>query len=62
MVNNDIDIGKLISEETKKRLDIMGNPDYQFPKKATKKDAIAIVLSIVACVTLIIACMMGVIE
>ena len=56
-----VDIGKLIDEETEKRLDLMQNPDYVFPKKAGKGDVIAIVVSIMICAALIIGCMTGVI-
>lgn len=62
MAHSDKDIGKLIEEETEKRLDIMGRADYQFPEKATKIDAAAIIIIIVVCILLIIACTTGVIE
>jgi len=55
-------IEKLIYDETKVRLEEMGGKDYIFPEKADKKDAIAIVSSIVVCVILIGLCMVGVIK
>lgn len=55
------DIGKLIDEETKRRLDIMQQEDYVFPEKAGRKDVIAILTLIVICMVLIAGCMMGVI-
>ena len=62
MAGRNVDIGKLINEETEKRLNEMAKPEYQFPPKATKKDAIAIILIAAVCVVLIICCMAGVIE
>ena len=56
-----VDIGKLIDEETEKRLDLMQSPEYVFPKQAGKSDAIAIVVSIIICAALIFGCMTGVI-
>ena len=55
-------IEELIYEETDERLKEMASPEYQFPPKADKKDAIAIVVTIAVCLILIILCMMGVIE
>lgn len=55
------DIGKLIDEETKRRLDIMQQENYVFPEKAGRKDVIAILTLIVICTVLIAGCMMGVI-
>ena len=54
-------IEELIYEETDKRLKEMTSPDYQFPKKADKKDVIGIVGSCVVCLALIVLCMMEVI-
>ncbi|PWJ69683.1 hypothetical protein B0O40_2055 [Ruminococcaceae bacterium R-25] len=56
-----IDIGKLIDEETEKRLDIMQSPDYEFPKKAGMTDYVFICLSIIISIVLIVLCMTGVI-
>ncbi len=56
------DIGKLIYEETEKRLEIMESPDYEFPEKATKKDYIMIAVLIAASISMIVLCMLGVIE
>ncbi len=55
------DIGKLIDEETKRRLEIMQQDNYVFPEKAGRKDLIAILVLIVICMVLISGCMMGVI-
>jgi hypothetical protein len=55
-------IEELIYNETKKRLAIMEKPDYEFPKRITKVDVIAITAGIVICCLLIALCMMGVIE
>lgn len=61
MANNPMDIGAIIAEETAKRLETMKKPDYEFPEKIGKKDAIAIIITIVVCGLLILGCMMGVI-
>ena len=47
------DLEQLIDEETEKRLAIMEQEDYQFPKQATKWDYILIMASIVVCFALI---------
>lgn len=54
-------IEELIYEETDQRLKEMASPDYPWPRKADKKDAIAIVAGICASLFLIILCMTGVI-
>lgn len=54
-------IEELIYEETNRRLKEMAAHDYQFPRKADKSDAIAIVAGIGISLFLIILCMMGVI-
>lgn len=56
------DIGKLIKEETEKRLKIMEDESYVYPEKADKKDYIAISLCVAASIALIVLCMMGVIK
>ena len=56
-----VDIGKLIDEETEKRLALMQSPDYEFPKKAGTADWIAICAGIVISIILIVLCMTGVI-
>ena len=56
------DIGKLIDEETDRRLAIMENPNYEFPPKATVWDWVAIAALIAVSSVLILACMMGVIK
>ena len=53
------DIGRLIEEETEQRLRRMESPDYVFPPRATKRDAVAIVLIIAVCGLLILGCMTG---
>lgn len=54
-------IEELIYEETDQRLKEMATPDYPWPRKADKKDAIAIVAGIGVSLLLIILCMTGVI-
>lgn len=55
-------IEEMIYEETEQRLKAMGSPDYRFPEKADRKDAIGILACIAVCVVLIVLCMAGVIE
>ena len=55
-------IEELIYEETEHRLNEMASPDYLFPGKADKKDAIGILTLIGICLVLIILCMTGVIS
>lgn len=55
-------IDELIYEETDQRLKEMASPEYVFPEKADRKDAIGILASIGVCLLLIILCMTGVIE
>lgn len=55
-------IEELIYEETDQRLQEMASPDYEFPKKADKKDWIGIIASCAVCLMLIVLCMVGVIE
>ena len=55
-------IEELIYEETDQRLKEMASPEYEFPEKADKKDAVGILVSIGVCLALIILCMTGVIE
>ena len=54
-------IEELIYEETDRRLKEMAAPDYPWPRRADKKDAIAIVTGIGISLLLIILCMTGVI-
>ena len=54
-------IEEMIYTETEKRLEIMSSPDYEFPPKASKADAIGIVAAIAVSLVLIILCMTGVI-
>ena len=56
-----VDIGKLIDEETEKRLALMQSPDYEFPQKAGIADWIGICAGIVISIILIVLCMTGVI-
>lgn len=62
MSKENVDISKMIDEETLKRLEIMSKPDYEWPEKADRKDVIAIVVSIVICIGLIMGCVLGVIR
>ena len=61
MSKEKVDIGKLIDEETKRRLAAMEDPDYEWPQKAGKGDVIAIVATAAVCLLLIILCATGVI-
>lgn len=54
-------IEELIYEETDQRLKEMADPNYEFPPKADKKDAIGIIAAVVASLILIVLCMTGVI-
>lgn len=54
-------IEELIYEETDQRLKEMAKPDYPWPRKADKNDAIAIIVGIGVSLLLIILCMTGVI-
>ena len=56
------DIGRLIDEETDRRLAIMEDPGYEFPPKANRWDWVAIVALIAVSTALIVACMTGVIK
>lgn len=60
MNNNEIE--NVITNETKKRLNIMKNDDYKWPKKVNDKDYILIVLLFMICLLLIICCLIGAIE
>lgn len=62
MSKEKVDIGKLIEEETEKRLEIMQRDDYEWPKKAGKWNWFAIGGAIVVCLVLIVLCMTGVIS
>lgn len=62
MAKDNVDIGKLIDEETERRLQIMEDPNYAWPEKAGKWDVIAIITALVISGALILACMLGVIE
>lgn len=61
MVQDRINIGKIIDEETEKRLEIMSSEDYEWPQRADRKDAIAIIATIFVCGVLVVVCMMGII-
>lgn len=61
MAKENVDIGKLIDEETAKRLEVMKQEGYEWPEKADKKDVIGIALMMGVSAILILACMMGVI-
>ena len=54
-------IEELIYEETDQRLKEMAAPDYPWPRKVDRKDAIAIVAGIGVSLLLIVLCMTGVI-
>ena len=52
-------IQEMIYNETEKRLKIMEDPNYEFPKRIGKADVAGIVISISVCLILIILCMTG---
>lgn len=54
-------IGQLIEEETARRLEIMGSPDYEFPARINQVDVIVIITCIAVSLILIVLCMTGVI-
>lgn len=54
-------IEELIYDETKQRLEEMKAPDYKFPEKADKNDAIGIIVAVGCSLLLILLCAMGVI-
>ncbi len=54
-------IEELIYEETDQRLKKMASPDYKFPAKVDKKDAIGILAAVGVSSVLIVLCMTGVI-
>ena len=54
-------IEELIYEETDQRLKEMASPDYKFPRKADKWDAIGIIAAAGVSLLLIVLCMTGVI-
>ena len=49
----------LIYEETEKRLEEMQSDSYELPKQMTKTDYTVIAVSVIVCIGLIIACMLG---
>ena len=51
----------LINEETAKRLEIMEQPDYEFPKRMGKGDFVIIAVAVAVSLVLIALCMTGVI-
>ncbi|AET68015.1 hypothetical protein Desor_2444 [Desulfosporosinus orientis DSM 765] len=55
-------IEELIYNETKRRLELMEQADYEFPKTIGKGDVLAIIVSITVCILLIALCMIGVIQ
>ncbi len=62
MENKNQTIDELIQEETENRLAEMASPDYEFPKKITKNDVIAMIALAVGSLVLIGLCMIGVIK
>lgn len=54
-------IETLITEETEKRLKEMGSPEYQYPKKLGKADAVTAFVLAGVCAVLILLCMTGVV-
>ena len=60
-VNMEKSIEEVIAEETERRLAEMSAPDYQFPEKADRIDAVSIVILVGFSAILILLCMTGVI-
>lgn len=58
---NNNDIGKIIEEETEKRIEEMSKENYKWPEKANKYDYYLIIVIIIICLLLIALCMSGVI-
>lgn len=56
-----VDIQKVITDETEKRLAKMQSPDYVFPTKMGKLDFTLVIASCVISLVLIVLCMCGVI-
>ena len=54
-------IEQLIYEETEHRLAIMEQPDYPFPSRFGRADAVGVVASVAVSVILLILCATGVI-
>lgn len=61
MEKEKVDVGALIDEETKRRLAVMEDENYQWPARAGIADGIAILVLLVICGLLIACCMTGVI-
>lgn len=57
----EMSLEELIVSETSKRLDEMGKPDYDFPKRIGKTDVLIMILSAIVSAVLIALCMTGVI-
>ena len=57
-LGNEQSIEERIQQETGKRLEIMGKPDYPFPQQLKKIDWLAIIITILLCLILIAACML----
>lgn len=59
--SEELSLEELIMDETSKRLNEMGKPDYEFPAKIGRSDVIAMLVGGGISVVLIILCMIGVI-
>lgn len=55
-------IEEILYSETEKRLALMEQADYEFPKPITRTDWTVILGSVAVCVILIVFCMTGVIQ
>lgn len=55
-------IEELIYKETERRLNLMQQDSYEFPSRISRGDVYAIVISVAACLFLIVLCMVGVIQ
>ena len=61
-MKNEVSIEKLISEETKRRLDLMEDKDYVFPERFSKRDYLVGGICVGVNLILIILAMCGVIR
>lgn len=55
-------VEELIYIETERRLELMEQAAYEFPRTIGKGDVLVIIVSIAVCILLIALCMIGVIQ
>ena len=61
-MKNEVSIEKLINEETKRRLDLMEEKDYEFPERFSKMDYLWAGICVGVNLILIILAMSGVVQ